>query len=1222
MKSTHPLFHKFKSIIGYSFATVVIIAALSISGLRFILTTADLYQKEVEVFASNLLEQPVKIGSLDAKLSGLVPTLIFKDVELISKQKSFLLSRIDVGISFKSLLLKQEVVPTHLVIRGMDINITHTKKGKYKIEGVAVNRLKKTVPDGESESSIFKRWLLSQSEISIADSSIILKDEQGDNLKWEFKNVNMLLRNSGMRHRLSLTTTPPKFLGGKIDLNLDLEGDISDPGSWKAKFFVDSKRVNLKPLRRYIDNKDIKFNSGIAKLKLWLDIDKGEVSQLSGDIKLNNFSYKFKENKSVNIELVSAVFDSVKSKEKTWGVSVDKFNYRNNNQSWLGSKFFLAFGFDNKKIEDFFITANYMSLGALTQMVDDNNLITNKHKKILNNLNVHGDVRNFHIAWKNNSLYKLNAEFERFSIGAWGRFPEAKNISGNFRFENSNGSISVLSKDATVSFPSLFRDAFKLNKLKADIGFVKTNSGLLFNLNHSLTENDEVSATSKGTLFLPKNKSSPHLELQTYVSRGDASKLSHYLPVSIMSDGLVSWLDRGIVSGKLDAATVIFNGKLKDFPFNNNEGEFFVDLETSNMLVNYQKGWPVIEKAKIKGSFTGQGMNLHLLTAESENNVLYGSFASITSFKNAELKLNLKAKGSAHNVSHYVVNSKILPKAKKTVSSMRFLGDVATNMKVNIPLDARLRKKKSLSYMGSASLSDAAVYMLENKLDLTNVKGEIVFNNKGVFSKKLSAKLFNKKTTLSIKTLNKNRDIKIFADGIINPGEMLTRFDIPGAKNITGNTRFQGNILFPGKSVKNSNPVVTLNSQLVGVQSKFPEFLSKMKNSKQTAKFTAILKGDGNILYSLNFLNKGSAVFETKKNLANQIYLNKGAVSFSNNKAVLPNRDVLYVDGRINSFTPAKWFETLGLNNSKKRQTFLVNPVIFNLDEVKLFTQKELSAKQHSAVTKPDELPKFEGIFKQIYLDNIFLGRLDFETSQKKNSMHFDEIILSARNMKLVASGDWLYKKHKHKTELDITLSSKNFGTMLTDLGFKPTLAGGEAKTIGQLYWDDAPSKFSLNRLNGAVQLDIQNGSIINIDAGAGRLLGFFSLSALPRKLLGDFKESMAKGFSFDEAKGEIIIENGDAYTDGFEINGPVADTTVSGRTGLVDRDFDNIVEVVPDVGDGVTGMVALLVNLPAGIGLWLVDKLTGEQFNEASTRRYEVTGSWDNPEYELLEDE
>lgn len=1222
MKNTYFLFHKFKAIIGYSFAAVVILVALSVSGLRFLLTTADLYQEEVETFASRILEQPVKIGSLDAKLSGLVPTLIFKDVELISKQKSFFLSRIDVGISFESLLLKQEIIPTQLTIRGMNINVTHTKRGKYKIEGVAIDNLKNAVPDEEGENSIFEHWLLLQSEISIVDSSITWKDEQGDKLEWEFKDVNILLKNSDVRHQLSLTARPPKILGGKIDLNLDIEGEISEPDTWKAKFFIESKKINLKPLQKYISYKEIKFNSGIAELKLWADLDKGEVSQFSGDVKLNNFSYRLKENKSVKIGFISAVFDSVKRKQDSWGVSVERFNYKNNNKSWPESKFFLAFDFKNKAVNDFYITADYMDLAELTQVINDNRLIKNKHKKTLNNLNIKGDVHNFHIAWQNNRLRTLNADFKRFSVDAWKNIPSIKNISGNFSFENNDGNISVLSNNAMVSFPSLFRDAFSLNKFTADIAFVKTNKGLLFNSKHILIENKEVSATSKGTFFLPNNESSPHLDFQTYVSKGDASKISHYLPVSIMDGALVNWLDRGIVSGQVDKATVIFNGSVNDFPFDNNEGAFVVDVDTSNMLINYQKGWPVIEKAKIKADFTGQGMNLHLLTAESENNFLHNSYANIASFTNAELELDIKANGSVHNASRYIVNSKILPKAKKVVRSMRLQGEVATNIRVNIPLDDNLRKKKSLSYAGSAFLSDAAVYMLDDKLDLTNVKGEILFDNKKIFSKKITAKIFNNDAILSVKTLSKNRGVKISANGIITPGEMLDRFDIPGATNIIGDTRFQGSILFPGKAVKSSSPIVVMDSQLVGVQSKLPELLAKRKTSKQTVKFIAVLKGDNNTWYSLDFPKKGSAVFETRKNSANQIYLRKGAISLSNNKAVLPNRNILYIDGQVNSFTPAKWFKSLGLDNSKKRQSFFVNPVVFNLDEMKLFTQNEELGKQDSAVTKPTHLPKFEGIFKKFYLDDVFLGRLDFKTSHKKKGMRFDEVLLSSRNMKLVASGDWRYNQGAHKTELDVTLSSNNFGTMLTDLGFAATIAGGEAKAIGKLYWDNAPSKFSLETLNGTVQLDIEKGNIIDIDAGAGRLLGFFSLSALPRKLFGDFKDSMASGFSFDEAKGEIIIENGDAYTDNFEINGPIANSTVSGRTGLVDRDFDNIIEVVPDVGEGVTGIVALLVNLPAGIGLWLVDKLTGEQFNEASTRRYEVTGSWSNPEYELLEDE
>jgi len=150
----------------------------------------------------------------------------------------------------------------------------------------------------------------------------------------------------------------------------------------------------------------------------------------------------------------------------------------------------------------------------------------------------------------------------------------------------------------------------------------------------------------------------------------------------------------------------------------------------------------------------------------------------------------------------------------------------------------------------------------------------------------------------------------------------------------------------------------------------------------------------------------------------------------------------------------------------------------------------------------------------------------------------------------------------------------------------------------------------------------LKNGSIVDVDAGAGRLLGFFSLSALPRKLFGAFKDSAKSGFSFDTDSGHLKIDEGDVYTDDFELDSPIADISISGRVGLVDKDYENIIEVVPDVGGGVAGVTALLVNLPAGIGIWLLDKMTGEQFDEASGKIYEVTGSWDKPEIVLRDAE
>jgi uncharacterized protein (TIGR02099 family) len=1225
MAKTHPYFHKLKSVIGYSVATFVILIALSVSGLRFLLTTVDLYQNEVEELASALLEQPVKIGRMDAKLSGLVPTLIFHDVQLLSektKRPLFALSRIDVGISFQMLLLKQEIIPTQLTVRGMKLSVTRTVEGKLKFEGLDLEGLTSPAEGDHDVNTFLERWFLLRSEIAVEDSSIIWEDEKNAGLRWVFDDVNFVLKNSDIHHQLSFSGKLPEALGDKVKLDFDVVGDITQPSTWKAKLYVESKNINLKTLQTYIQYKKLKLNSGSVALNLWADWDKGEVKQLSGDVKLYDFSYNYENNKKVSLDLVSAVFDANKDLQNYWNVSVDKFNYKSAGKIWPESKFSLALNYQKGNIDDIYIKSDYLKLGEIAKIIGEHHLLKPEDSKKLNNLNIRGEVSDFQIAWKENKLYKIKADFSGCAINAWEKLPAAKNLSGTIVFENNNGAISLSSKNSILSFPRLFRNEFKLDNLSADIQVVHSSEGLLFNVNRLLTENAEVSAVSSATLLIPGNNSSPFLDLQTHVLRGNAEKVSHYLPVTIMQKTLVSWLDHGFVAGQVNNGTIIFNGKLNDFPFKKNEGVFSVDVDTSNLTINYQDGWPVIENANIKGVFSSQGMKLHLFKAEVKKNKLADSYAQITNFSDAELQLSIIANGSTHDAVEYLVNSPILPAAKNVVESLRFVGNVETKISVNIPLSASLKEQKIISYSGSAALANNSLYMLNDKLDVTEIDGNISFDEKIISSDAIVAKILGHEAKISVITQGGNKDIKISATSEAEPGVILKRFDIPGAKNISGQTSYSGDLIFPGKNSTRHKPVLTIASDLRGVESLFPEFLLKTKNTKQDFIFKTVFEPEDKTHFEFYFNKKGSAVLELAKSAQGETYLNKAAISISDNQAILPGKNILYVDGVINEFTPSKWLDALELNDKNKSQSFFVNPVVLNLDELKVFTVSDEITKAQTFYSNPAFLPTFEGIIKKLYLDDIFLGRLDFKSSQKKYGMHLDELILSAQNMKLVANGDWRYNRGKQKTEVDVTLSSNDFGGMLNDLGFSAIIQSGVAQTVGKLYWQGTPSQFSLKKLNGAVQLNIENGNILDVDAGSGRLLGFFSLAALPRKLLGDFKGSFESGFSFDKAKGQLRIENGDVYTDKFEVSSPVAEITVSGRTGLAARDYENTVELIPHVGEGVTGLVALLINLPAGIGLWLMDKMTGEQFNEASARIYKISGSWAKPEIKLIKQE
>ncbi|MDX5583831.1 MAG: DUF3971 domain-containing protein, partial [Aureibaculum sp.] len=947
---------------------------------------------------------------------------------------------------------------------------------------------------------------------------------------------------------------------------------------------------------------------------LWADFEKKKLKKISGDVSLHNISYKIKNKKQVSLKLVSGIFDSEKNENNIWNISVDRFNYISNKEIVNKSKFSLAFNLEDKNIKTFYIKADRFKLDAVSKIIVDNHFTDRKTEKIINNLNLRGDIQNLYIAWLNNELNNINADFSDFSTNSWENIPKVESLSGHLTYKEKAGRISLSSKNSVIGFSNLFRDDLVFDNISAEIPFLNTKNGILFNAQYLNAENTDVKTLSSASFWLPKDGSSPHLDFQIHASEGNASKISRYLPVGIMGDSLVKWLDQGILSGKANKGTIIFNGKLKDFPFDNNKGVFSANIEASNVSVNYWNGWPNIENATVVGEITGQGLNVHLKEGKIKNNIIYDSVATIKSFSKAELSIDIKAKGTTTDAMQYVINSPVLPKAKDIINSSRLSGEVDVYLKMNVPLDEEIRKKKSLSYAGKVSLLNASMYMLEDKLDIENVSGDILFSEKKMSSDKLSANIFDENINLSISSSKKN--IKISAKGKINTGIIMTRFNVPGADYISGRSEFYGDISFPIKKSKYVYPTLTINSQLDGVKSSLPEMLYKEAGKKQITQFKTIFVGGNKTRFSVDFNKKGSAILELKTS-KDHTYLNKGAISFSQNKAILPKKNVLFIDGAINKLTPEKWSKVLGSKKDKSAKNFIVNPIVLNLDKLKLLATTKATKSLNTSI--PSDIPLIQGAIKNLYFDEMYLGQLDFKISKRKNILHFDEIAMLTNNMNLFAHGDWSFIKGKHKTNMDITLKSDNFGHMLRDLGYKDLVEKGIVNTTAKIYWDGSPTQFSLNKLNGEVKLNLEKGNIRNIDAGAGRLLGFVSLSALPRKLFGDFKDTFKSGFSFDSAKGIIKVNNGHAFTDNFLVQSSVSKIMINGRTGLVTRDYDNVIKVIPDVGGGIAGVAALLVNLPAGIGLWLIDKLTGEQFNEASTRVYKVTGGWDKPKIDPI---
>jgi uncharacterized protein YhdP len=155
--------------------------------------------------------------------------------------------------------------------------------------------------------------------------------------------------------------------------------------------------------------------------------------------------------------------------------------------------------------------------------------------------------------------------------------------------------------------------------------------------------------------------------------------------------------------------------------------------------------------------------------------------------------------------------------------------------------------------------------------------------------------------------------------------------------------------------------------------------------------------------------------------------------------------------------------------------------------------------------------------------------------------------------------------------------------------------------------------------IDGKLHLVIKDGQLLNVKPGAGRVFGLVSLHTLPRRLSLDFSDLFKKGYAFDRVEGNFVLSDGDAYTSDLFIEGPAARIDISGRIGLADEDYDELITVVPHVSSSLPIAGAIAGGPVVGAAILLAEHLLGDELEKHTKfahKQYTVTGPWADPVY------
>ena len=127
------------------------------------------------------------------------------------------------------------------------------------------------------------------------------------------------------------------------------------------------------------------------------------------------------------------------------------------------------------------------------------------------------------------------------------------------------------------------------------------------------------------------------------------------------------------------------------------------------------------------------------------------------------------------------------------------------------------------------------------------------------------------------------------------------------------------------------------------------------------------------------------------------------------------------------------------------------------------------------------------------------------------------------------------------------------------------------------------------------------------------------SLSALPRRFSLDFKDVLLEGLDFDKIAGSYKIEGENLYTTDTRMEGSSAKIFVTGRTGLLSRDYDQKLIIIPRIRHSMPVVGAIAAGTAVGLGFLLLQNLFKDVIDKSVQAEYLVTGSWDNPQLELV---
>jgi len=853
------------------------------------------------------------------------------------------------------------------------------------------------------------------------------------------------------------------------------------------------------------------------------------------------------------------------------------------------------------------------------------------------------------------------------------RLPSVQGLDGQVTQDDGQGKAVLNANKVLLKYPKLFEQSWPALNLSTQLNWHRDAQGLSVNLSALQARNEDMKLAGRASMRLAQ-AATPEVDIQADLQDGRVAAVGRYLPRLGLPPQVARWLEQSLQGGRVNHAQVILRGPLMHFPFDHGEGEFKVTAKVEDGDLCFDPQWPKLQGMNADLAFQGRSMRIDVQGGTTAGARILAAQAVLPDMTHPDLKISGRAEADAAAGITYLRATPLAKNADKFLAELKASGPTQLDLQLDLPL----HDLKHTQVRGHTSWQDARIVLPGFPVEFEHIQGALNFDEHHFESPGLQAYLDGypvqvKVAPITLPKVEGMLPVKITAQGKITGRTLTQKLHIFSNRVFSGIADWNAVVELGG-----NNSGWRVNSNLQGMAVNLPAGYAK-KASQSLPLEVASEAGEGLILrirYGQNFqtllafgdqegvergdlyFGKGVAVLPVGAGLRIRGALDNIAVQDIQQVFNQTSTSEKAADADAGmALTLPDWLGAMDLHVGELQVLGLhLHDVALSLPEqtyrrlwidsdlvrgtaepfkngksgwrvqldylnIPQMPQDDLSpaAGKMSPLTSihPRDLPPVDLHVDRLNYVSWRLGAVNMSLRPANDEMHINNLQMQMPGMMLQGRGGWKEQAGQHVSTLQLKLSANDMGKAFEFIGSPKLMDAKQAELEGSLEWPSAPWQVHLRDIQGVMGLKLKDGQIYvaEVNPRSGPIMLLFSLYALPSRLSLDFGSVFSRSMTFTSISGDFNVLNGNVYTDDLKLTGPVADIKVAGRTGLIDQDFNQQIEVIPSLS-----VAAALAGTAAGGPLVGAAALLGQQLLKRPLGRlieldYQLSGSWKQPE-------